>query len=330
MTWRIFPAAITWLAVGLAGCADRAPAPPPPVATAPPPARAVSIDGTYNGLMQLTSGCRLPAAPATYLPWWCRGMPSDMSSTSQRCRGSHNGCLPRRSCPMDRSRREPALPTCEGRSVRGTCKDRSLGTPVSSSSRLTPWEPSEPSWRTHRGVGRGWSQLPAPTLLQHGTSRARRAACGGMRAARVLRWGDRAARYTNWRDVAHLTRACHARGTRGAATGYGQSDPDGRRAHNRADRSQRRIRRNRGAVEYRRRPMSAKPTGVRLSVRGNSVRFGGYRGRIAADGGLQMVNGSTWIVGRFDGPTFRGQIDMNQGFGNLVCTFMLTLQRVGP
>jgi hypothetical protein len=65
-------------------------------------------------------------------------------------------------------------------------------------------------------------------------------------------------------------------------------------------------------------------------VRGNSVRFGGYRGRIAADGGLQMVNGSTWIVGRFDGPTFRGQIDMNQGFGNLVCTFMLTLQRVGP
>jgi hypothetical protein len=63
MTWRIFPAAITWLAVGLTGCADRAPAPPPPVATAPPPAHAVSIDGTYNGLMQLTSG--MPTACGT-------------------------------------------------------------------------------------------------------------------------------------------------------------------------------------------------------------------------------------------------------------------------
>lgn len=65
-------------------------------------------------------------------------------------------------------------------------------------------------------------------------------------------------------------------------------------------------------------------------VRGNAVRFGRYRGTIAPDGGLQMVNGDTWIVGQFVGATFRGQVDMNQGFGNPMCTYMMTLQRVGP
>ena len=65
-------------------------------------------------------------------------------------------------------------------------------------------------------------------------------------------------------------------------------------------------------------------------VRGNSVHFGGYRGTIAPDGSLQMVYGQTWIIGRFEGATFHGQVDMNSGFGNPMCTFMMSLQRVGP
>src|SRR5580658_3582008 len=46
-----------------------------------------------------------------------------------------------------------------------------------------------------------------------------------------------------------------------------------------------------------------------FKVYGNSVRFGQFRGTIAPDGGLQMVFGGTWIIGQFEGATFRGQAD---------------------
>jgi hypothetical protein len=66
-------------------------------------------------------------------------------------------------------------------------------------------------------------------------------------------------------------------------------------------------------------------------VRGNSVRFGGFRGTIAPDGGLQMVFGGTWIVGQFEGATFRGQVDDTGGrWSGPGCTFILTLDRTGP
>jgi hypothetical protein len=65
-------------------------------------------------------------------------------------------------------------------------------------------------------------------------------------------------------------------------------------------------------------------------VRGTSVRYGGFRGRIAADSGLQMVYGQDWIVGQFEGATFRGQLSIQGRFGSPGCTYMLSLGRVGP
>ncbi len=66
-------------------------------------------------------------------------------------------------------------------------------------------------------------------------------------------------------------------------------------------------------------------------VHGRSVRFGQFRGSVAPDGGVQMVAGQNWIYGQFEGSEFRGQIDFpNANFGAPGCTYMMTLQRVGP
>ena len=65
-------------------------------------------------------------------------------------------------------------------------------------------------------------------------------------------------------------------------------------------------------------------------VRGRSVRYGQFRGSIAPDGGVQMVEGRNWIFGQFEGAEFRGQLDLPGGFNSLGCTYMMTLQRVGP
>jgi hypothetical protein len=64
-------------------------------------------------------------------------------------------------------------------------------------------------------------------------------------------------------------------------------------------------------------------------VQGNSVRFGGFRGTIDANNGLQMVSRRDWIVGQFDGDTFRGQMDVTGRLDAPGCTFMMTLQRAG-
>src|SRR5271165_798911 len=71
-----------------------------------------------------------------------------------------------------------------------------------------------------------------------------------------------------------------------------------------------------------------KVTGFR--VRGNSVRFGDYRGTIAADGGLQMVYRNVWIIGQFEGATFHGEVDGSGTFPNPTCSFIMTLERTGP
>ena len=65
-------------------------------------------------------------------------------------------------------------------------------------------------------------------------------------------------------------------------------------------------------------------------VRGNRVRYGGFRGTIDSDNGLQMISGSNWIVGQFEGATFIGQLDLPGRFGALGCTYLLNLQRAGP
>ena len=64
-------------------------------------------------------------------------------------------------------------------------------------------------------------------------------------------------------------------------------------------------------------------------VRGNSVRYGRFRGRIDANDGLQMVNGNQWIIGQFEGATFHGQLDLPGRFNFGGCTYMLNLQRAG-
>lgn len=69
---------------------------------------------------------------------------------------------------------------------------------------------------------------------------------------------------------------------------------------------------------------------INFHVRGNSVRFGRFRGTIDANNGLQMVSSRQWIVGQFDGATFHGQLDLPGGLSTPGCTFMLNLERVGP
>jgi hypothetical protein len=69
-------------------------------------------------------------------------------------------------------------------------------------------------------------------------------------------------------------------------------------------------------------------SGFRVS--GDSVRFGQFQGTIAADGSLRMVSGGAWILGRFSGPTFQGQLDLGSPFDGPGCTYTFELRRTGP
>jgi hypothetical protein len=66
-----------------------------------------------------------------------------------------------------------------------------------------------------------------------------------------------------------------------------------------------------------------------FTVRGGSVRWGRITGRIAPNGGLQMVSGETWVTGYFAGDTFHGQIALPGRFGAPGCSYMMTLRRSG-
>ena len=63
-----------------------------------------------------------------------------------------------------------------------------------------------------------------------------------------------------------------------------------------------------------------------FTVKGNSVRWGRFRGTIAADNGLQMVNGNTWVFGQFVGGRFDGQISTTSRLNGPGCSFMMTLE----
>jgi hypothetical protein len=74
-----------------------------------------------------------------------------------------------------------------------------------------------------------------------------------------------------------------------------------------------------------------------FTVRGRSVRLGGFRGTIDANNGVQMSRGQQWIIGQFEGAIFSGQLDLTpQGTSRrtrsapLGCSYMLNLERVGP
>jgi hypothetical protein len=66
-----------------------------------------------------------------------------------------------------------------------------------------------------------------------------------------------------------------------------------------------------------------------FKVRGNRVRWGGFRGTIAPDNGLQMVYGRTWVIGQFVGRTFQGQISTDRGIRGPGCSFVMTLEKTG-
>jgi hypothetical protein len=65
-------------------------------------------------------------------------------------------------------------------------------------------------------------------------------------------------------------------------------------------------------------------------VRGNAVRYGGLRGMIDTQNGVQMTNGQTWIYGQFEGEAFAGQMDVPGPKGGAGCTYQLSLSRIGP
>ncbi len=65
-------------------------------------------------------------------------------------------------------------------------------------------------------------------------------------------------------------------------------------------------------------------------VRGNAVRYGGLRGTIDTQKGVQMTNGQTWIYGQFEGKYFAGQMDVPGPRGGTGCTYQLSLSRIGP
>jgi hypothetical protein len=67
-----------------------------------------------------------------------------------------------------------------------------------------------------------------------------------------------------------------------------------------------------------------------FEVRGQRASFGGFRGTIAGDGGLQMAYGQDWIIGQFEGATFRGQLNTLGRFDAPGCNYLLNLQRTGP
>jgi hypothetical protein len=108
-------------------------APPRRLRRREPPASMAPTMGSCS----LPAVCPLPMAPANVFALVVQG------HAFHRSRGSRSAYLPPRFHPMARSAPERAPPTSVERSARDTCKDRSLATPVSSSLRLTRWEPSE-------------------------------------------------------------------------------------------------------------------------------------------------------------------------------------------
>jgi hypothetical protein len=64
-------------------------------------------------------------------------------------------------------------------------------------------------------------------------------------------------------------------------------------------------------------------------VTGDQVRWGLFRGRINGNN-LQMVQGSTWVMGQFDGNRFGGQITTYGRRGSMGCTFQVSLTKTGP
>lgn len=62
-------------------------------------------------------------------------------------------------------------------------------------------------------------------------------------------------------------------------------------------------------------------------VTGDQVRFGRFRGRVAPDGRLQLVEGQNTIVGGFRDGHFEGQMSFAASDQAVGCVYLMTLDR---
>jgi hypothetical protein len=73
------------------------------------------------------------------------------------------------------------------------------------------------------------------------------------------------------------------------------------------------------------------PSRVRVTnfrVKGDRVHFGGFRGRVDAQGGIQIAYGTTWLTGQFTGAEFTGTLAQMPVFSNAQgCTYRMVLDR---
>jgi hypothetical protein len=66
-----------------------------------------------------------------------------------------------------------------------------------------------------------------------------------------------------------------------------------------------------------------------FQVQGNRVSFGGFQGPIDGTDSVQLVYGTDWIFGQFQGGLFQGQLVMQGARDNVGCSYTMTLRRVG-
>ena len=76
----------------------------------------------------------------------------------------------------------------------------------------------------------------------------------------------------------------------------------------------------------------ADQTVTNFRVSGNSVRWGGFRGNIDRNGGVQITHGRDWLYGEFIGTQFSGVLERTGigGIGsrqNPGCSYRLLMQR---
>jgi len=65
-------------------------------------------------------------------------------------------------------------------------------------------------------------------------------------------------------------------------------------------------------------------------VDGNTLRFGGFRATITADGTVPMTTfRGMWFAGRFEGQTFVGNVDGGEDYGRMFdgCTYAISVVR---
>lgn len=71
--------------------------------------------------------------------------------------------------------------------------------------------------------------------------------------------------------------------------------------------------------------MCVRPLAVNFVVRGGSVQFDRFHGTIGPGDSLQMAYDGDWIIGQFQGPTFRGHWSVPGPYRELGCTYFISL-----